>query len=87
MTPGQEGLPHTVTTAENIVKVDRLVRSNRRLTLQMMAEELSLKTTSVRNILVQELGMRKVCPKMVPKLLSDDQKEHHANVCGMCYKR
>jgi len=25
--------------------------------------------------------MRKVCAKMVPKLLSDEQKEHHKELC------
>ena len=30
---------------------------------------------SVRRILREELNMRKVCAKMVPKVLSDEQKE------------
>lgn len=77
----KSGRPSTTKTAENIDRVNQLVRSDRRLTVRMIAEELSLNRESVRTILVQELGMRKVCAKMVPKLLSDDQKEHRVNVC------
>ena len=36
---------------------------------------------SVRRILVEELNMRKVCAKMVPKLLSDEQKERRKELC------
>uniref|UniRef100_A0A673A4K6 Uncharacterized protein n=1 Tax=Sphaeramia orbicularis TaxID=375764 RepID=A0A673A4K6_9TELE len=53
----------------------QLVRTDRRLTVRMMAEQLSLNREPVRTILAEELGMRKECAKMVPKDLSDDQKE------------
>ena len=32
-------------------------------------------------IITEDLGMRKICAKMVPKLLSDDQKERRVLVC------
>ncbi|XP_066943506.1 protein GVQW3-like [Macrobrachium rosenbergii] len=73
--------PSSTKTAENIDRVQQLVRSDRRLVVQMIAEELSLNRESVRTILVQELGMWKVCAKMVPKFLPDDQKEHGVSVC------
>lgn len=66
-------------TAENIGRVNQLVWSDHKLMVQMIAEELRLKRESVRTILVQELGVQKVCTKMVPKLLLDDQ-EHLVNV-------
>ena len=34
---------------------------------------------SVRTILTQDLSMRKVCAKMVPRLLNDDQKQRRLN--------
>ena len=77
----KSGRPSTSKTDENIDRVRQLVRSDRRLTVRMIAEELSMNRETVRTILVQELGMRKVCAKMVPKLLTDDQKEHRVNVC------
>ena len=36
---------------------------------------------SVRRILTEELNMRKVCAKMVPKVLSDEQKERRTELC------
>ena len=36
----------------------------------MLAEELGLRKT----ILTKDLGMKKICGKIMPKLLSDDQK-------------
>ena len=77
----KSGRPSTTKTADNIGKVNELVRSDRRLTVRMMAEELNINRESVRIILSEELGMRKMCAKMVPKLLSDDQKQHRVRVC------
>ena len=67
------GCPTTSTNDENIHKVNELVGSDHRMTVRMMAEELGLGRESVRTILTGDLGM-KICVKMVPKLLSDDQK-------------
>ena len=77
----KSGRPSTTKTADNIGKVNELVRSDRRLTVRMMAEEQNINRESVRIILSEELGMRKMCAKMVPKLLSDDQKQHRVRVC------
>lgn len=77
----KSGRPSTTKTAQNIHKVNQLESTDRRLAVRMILEELSLNWESVLIILVQELGMRKVCTKMVPKLLSDYQKEHQVNAC------
>ena len=79
MTPKSER-PYTTKTADNIGKVNVLVRSARRLTVRM-AEEFNINRESVRTILLEELHMRKVCTKIVPKLLSDDQKQRRVRVC------
>jgi len=46
------------------------VRSDRRLTLRMISNELNLNRFTVHQILRQDLDMRKVCAKMVPKKLT-----------------
>jgi len=46
-----------------------------------VAEEVNLDRESVRRILREELNMRMVCAKMVPKLLSDEQKERRKELC------
>ena len=35
----------------------------------------------VWKIVTEDLGMRKICVKMVPSLLNDGQKEHCVQVC------
>lgn len=67
--------------AENTDGVNQPVQGDPRLTVQIIVEDLGQNRESVRTILLQELGMRKECAKMVPKLLSDDQKEQQVNVC------
>jgi hypothetical protein len=48
----------------------------------MMAEELNLDRETVRKILTEDLEMRKVSAKMVPRILSDDQKQRWLDVCS-----
>ena len=57
------------------------MRTNRRLTICMMADQLGIDKELVRSILVDNLGMRKVCAKMVPRLLLEDQKTCRLHVC------
>ena len=57
-------------------KVRALVRSDRRLTVQIIASELYLSHTTIHQILIQELAMRKVCAKIVSKNPTIEQKEN-----------
>ncbi|PRD36753.1 UNVERIFIED_CONTAM: hypothetical protein NCL1_07557 [Trichonephila clavipes] len=61
--------PSVSKTAENVVRVRDLVHSDHRLTVRMIGEELNLNHTTVHQILNNELKMRKICAKMVPKNL------------------
>jgi hypothetical protein len=51
------------------------------VSFQAVAEEVHLDRESVRRILREELNMRKFCAKMVPKVLSDEQKDHRKELC------
>jgi ribosome-binding protein aMBF1 (putative translation factor) len=62
--------PKTHWTGENVEKVQKLARSDRRLSVQMMAQELNLDRETVTKILTEDLGMRKVLAKVVPRILS-----------------
>ena len=68
------GRPCTLTTDTNIEKVWQLVRSGHRLTICIIANQLGMDKEMVCTILVDTLGMRKVCAKMVPRLLTEEQK-------------
>ena len=81
-----EDKPHaeTPTTSkmdDNVERVRSLVRSPCRLMLRMISSELNLDRFTVHQILTQDLDVRKVCTKMVPKNLKTEQKASRRDVC------
>jgi len=77
----RSGRPCTSKTEENVTKVRNLVRSDRRLTVRMISSVLNLNRQTVHKILTFELGMQKICAKLVPKIITNVQKENRRNVC------
>ena len=63
----RSGRPATRRTEENIAKILQTVRENRGLTIRSIAEQVNIDRETVRKILTEDLDMRKVCAKMVPK--------------------
>jgi len=55
----RSGRPSTTLTSDNTARVRELVRSYRRLTVNMIANEVNVNQEAVRRILNEELGMRK----------------------------
>ena len=51
------------------------MRENRRLTVQEIVAEVGISTSSVHCILTENLNLRRVSAKFVPKLLTEQQKE------------
>ena len=51
------------------------VQSDRHLTIRMIADELGMNSERVWRIITKDPGMRKICAKMVPRLLNEGQKE------------
>jgi predicted transcriptional regulator len=68
-------------TDENVDKVRTLVRNDHCLSIRMIAEELNADKKTVRQILTENLKMKKVCAQMVPKNLSEDQKPNREEMC------
>ena len=60
---------------ENIAKFRQIVRQNTLLTLSSIAEKVNIDRETVMKILIEDLDMRKVCAKMVPKELTEGQKQ------------
>jgi len=71
----RSGRPATSRTEENIAKVHQIVCENSRLTVRSIAEQVNIDRERVRKILGEDLNMRKVCAKMVPKELTEEQKQ------------
>jgi len=71
----RSGRPATSRTEENIAKVSQILRENRRLAVRSIAEQVDIDRKTVRKIWTEDLDMRKVCAKMVPKDLTQEQKK------------
>jgi len=69
------GRPATSRTEENTAKVRQIVHENHWLTVRNIAEQVNVDRETVRKILTEDLDMRKVCAKMVPKELTEEQKK------------
>ena len=63
----RSGQPATSRTEENIIKIRHILLENRRLTVRSIAEQVNIVRETVRKNLTEDLDMRKVCAKMVPK--------------------
>ncbi|GFU06641.1 hypothetical protein TNCV_4352461, partial [Trichonephila clavipes] len=77
------GCPRRENEDQNIAKVHDVNSGDFRLSVRARVEFVNLDREAVRHILTNELHMRKVCVKVVPKFLFDDQKSYYKNVCGL----
>jgi hypothetical protein len=76
-----KGRPSMARTNETVDCVNAMIRGDRRLTIREIADELNLSFGTCQAILTQDLGMRCVSAKLVPRLLTQDQTEHRAPAC------
>lgn len=80
----RSGRPNSAVTEENIQKVHKIVLSDRKLKLKEIAEAIKISEGSVFTILHEHLGMRKLCSKWVPRLLTPDQKQQRIDDSEAC---
>ncbi|UYV85014.1 hypothetical protein LAZ67_X004253 [Cordylochernes scorpioides] len=79
------GRPSTSTTDEKINEVEKMILANRRIAVREVAEDLNISIGSCHSIFINDLSMRRVAakvPKLVPKLLNYDQKQHRMNIAN-----
>jgi len=77
----RSGKPATSKIEENVELVRQKVHGDRRLTVRRIANELDMNCDKVWTIITKNLEMRKICAKMVPKLLKEERKERRVQVC------
>lgn len=75
------GAPKIVHTRQNVEHLSVLVWTDRRLTVRMMSSELGINKETIRQMLYGDLLMRKLCAKLVPKVLTVEQKELRRSIC------
>nr|CAH7754411.1 unnamed protein product [Callosobruchus chinensis] len=75
------GRPSTSRNDENIEIINALVREDRRRTIDQLCEMSGISWSSVQRILSEDLHMRRVAAKFVPRLLTGEQKERRLQAC------
>ena len=74
------GHPSTSRTENKVAGVKAVLDRDRRLDVRLIAEEVGLPKTDIHQIVKEDLHMRKTCAKLVPKNLSDEQKDNRVLV-------
>jgi len=77
----RSGHPSTARTDENVECVCRLLTEDHHTTLQMIADRLNIGKETVRRIVTEDLGKRKICARFVPHALTTEQKQEHIVFC------
>ena len=70
----------SATDGENVEKVAKLLKDDRRYTCTEIAHELDISHGSAHSILTEHLKMRKVAARWVPHMLSDSEKHHRVKI-------
>uniref|UniRef100_A0A8D8U2F0 Mos1 transposase HTH domain-containing protein n=1 Tax=Cacopsylla melanoneura TaxID=428564 RepID=A0A8D8U2F0_9HEMI len=71
--------PVTSKTDHNFQRVRNVLNSDRQLSVRMIADQVAIDKMTAHTIITEELGMRKICAKLVPKVLTDDQKQRRVS--------
>jgi len=74
--------PKTVTTPEIIDQIRELNLEDRRISVKSIAEQLGISRDWVWSIIHEDLEMRKLSAKWVPKCLKADQKRQRRKSSG-----
>ena len=72
--PPRPGRPKTVTTPEIIDQIHGLILEDRHISAKSVAEQLGTSREQIGSIIPEDLDMRKLSAKWVPKCLNADQK-------------
>jgi len=83
----RSGRPSTSRNEKMIAKVRTIVRNNRRLTVREIADDCGISVGTYDAILTDDLHMKRVCAKFVPRLLTDDQREQRQTIAGDLLER
>ena len=80
----REGCPNSATTPEIIEQVHDMVLDDRRMKVREIAETIGISKERVGYILHEELDMKKLCARWVPRLLTASQKHTRMKISEQC---
>ncbi|XP_023288010.1 histone-lysine N-methyltransferase SETMAR-like [Orussus abietinus] len=71
----RSGRPSTCRNDQVIAKLNAVVMRGRRVTIREIAQEVGISTFSAHSIVTEDLAIKRVAAKFVPKLLTAEQKQ------------
>ena len=83
----RSGRPSTSRTDEMIEEVRQLIQCDRRMTIVGLEQEVGISHESIHRILSDDLKMRRVSAKFVPRQLTTDQMECRMMVAGDLFEK
>lgn len=76
------GRPITSKTPEKVERIRELIREDRRQTIHEISALVGIGYGVCQEILTENLKMRRIAAKFVPRLLTTDQKQRRLDVCS-----
>ena len=80
----RSGRPSEVAIPEMVKKIHKMVLGDRRLKVRELADMVNISKSAVHRILAENLEMRKLCARWVPRLLTIEQKQRREDVSIEC---
>jgi hypothetical protein len=77
----RSGRPSTCKMTENFEKIRTLIHEGRRRTIHELADTVWISDVVFQETLMENLNMRRIAAKFVPRLLTNDQKQGRENIC------
>ena len=78
----RSGRPATSRPPENVERVWAAINKDQWLTVQELAADMGIPKTIVSKILMQDLGIKHIMAKFIPRLMLPKQKEYYATVAN-----
>jgi bacterioferritin-associated ferredoxin len=75
------GRPSTSKTTENVENIRELIHEDRHRTIHELADTAGINCGVCQQILRENLNICRTAAKFVPRILTNDQKHWHANMC------
>ena len=82
----RSGRSATSRSDENVDKINALIREDRRRTIDHLCEMSVISWSSIQRILSVDLHMGRVAAKLVPRLLTGEQRERRLQACFESFK-
>ena len=73
------GRSKEVRTQELIGQIKNFMDKDRRVSIETISVQFDVSVGTVHTIILEELKMRKICAKFVPRVLREDQKERRCH--------